>query len=975
MPNITANAQTEEKERTERTQIYGCQKYPKLMHCDPILNKFESYQIKGSFSKVYPSSNQNPLFAIGRYNKGLEMHDGYREYLESPIIDNNTVSSNFSVSFWIKKIPDTSPYGYVVSHINKKQTAGWFFDVFTASSSYGESSNQSLRFLVSNSMGNLSGTKHSVPLTSSKFVNIAGTFDGSTVKVYKDGVLFGTSKFVGNYSSNKELPLHVGSAAYCSSCNRWAGIIDDLRLYNRTLAEKEVKEIALSNTADSTLDDLTLHLTFDDNIRDSSGKNNHGRIFTPIGSMAYTQDDRLFFTEKNTGLIRVMKDNNVLQKPFATISDHYVDWEQGLLGLTIDPDFIKNHFIYLYYTSVGNNNNNEGGNPFNRVVRFTEKNNTATEMVVLLDNIPASKGFHSGGGLAFGPDDKLYITVGDATEHEFAQDPSIPIGKILRINRDGTIPKDNPFPGSPVYTLGHRNMYGIAFNENENNTTGIVTENGDYYYDEINLIQKGGNYGFPIFQPPNVAPELSNDSTSIKPIRSYWNTIAPTQAIYYTGDKFPSLKDKFLVASFTGDIYALQIDETSKRIVEEYYIDLENYPFEPAIGIAQSPSGDVYFGGYSIYKLEGSFKLENETRKNTFFPIEIIPSGNIGIRNVEASDSKRYIAIDLYPLSREDNNHNFSFLKIKIPNDLLDKIIKISAIITNTDGTYQQYGKQMNFTLDNSTVWYNSTSGYTTISTQLPKFQKNMDLRMLINGTSAIMLPPLAATSAATTAGSNMSSTISTVVPELYDNFEGNTYTLNDGESSPNGKWQSVYNGGGSSGVKKDQNGNNIFFMYPNISIFTNETHANLVKTAQQFSNFEMSAKVKTDKQLRKDTLSNPWEAAWIFFRYTDEFHYYWFLLKPTGIELGKKDCDTCTNPYLGQIFLYSDDSPILKVGNWSNWEIEAIGNRIIISVNGTRIIDFLDHSMSQQLATGAIGLYTEDSAVSFDDIFVTRID
>ena len=137
IPNITtANAQIEEKERTERTQIYGCQKYPKLMHCDPILNKFESHQINGSFSKVYPSSTQNPLFAIGRYNKGLEMHDGYREYLESPIIDNNTVSSNFSVSFWIKKIPDTSPYGHVVSHINNKQTAGWFFDVTTAPSSY-----------------------------------------------------------------------------------------------------------------------------------------------------------------------------------------------------------------------------------------------------------------------------------------------------------------------------------------------------------------------------------------------------------------------------------------------------------------------------------------------------------------------------------------------------------------------------------------------------------------------------------------------------------------------------------------------------------------------------------------------------------------------------------------------------------------------------------------------------------------------
>jgi glucose/arabinose dehydrogenase len=119
-------------------------------------------------------------------------------------------------------------------------------------------------------------------------------------------------------------------------------------------------------------------------------------------------------------------------------------------------------------------------------------------MRVLIDNIPASRGFHSGGALAFGPDDKLYITVGDATEHEYAQDPATLLGKTLRINRDGTIPKDNPFPNSPVYTLGHRNTFGVAFDWSTG--LGILTENGDQAYDEVNLIEKGGNYGFPLYQ-------------------------------------------------------------------------------------------------------------------------------------------------------------------------------------------------------------------------------------------------------------------------------------------------------------------------------------------------------------------------------------------------------------------------------------------------------------------------------------------
>ena len=127
------------------------------------------------------------------------------------------------------------------------------------------------------------------------------------------------------------------------------------------------------------------------------------------------------------------------------------------------------------------------------------------------------------------PDDKLYIGVGDATNHEFAQDSGIFIGKVLRINRDGTIPQDNPFPNSPVYTLGHRNIFGFAFDKKDRD--GIITENGDFHYDEINLIQKGGNYGFPALQPPNIAPELFRNNSSIKPLRSYWQTIGPTQAI------------------------------------------------------------------------------------------------------------------------------------------------------------------------------------------------------------------------------------------------------------------------------------------------------------------------------------------------------------------------------------------------------------------------------------------------------------
>ena len=417
--------------------------------------------------------------------------------------------------------------------------------------------------------------------------------------------------------------------------------------------------------------------------------------------MAFSHDGRLFYTEKNSGNVRIMQNDTILASPFATVSDVYVHWEQGLLGLTLDRDFDHNHFVYLYYTAT-----DAKGDPINRVVRFTDDNNKGKDMIVLVDNIPASEGYHSGGALAFGPDDKLYITVGDATEHPFAQDPSILIGKILRINRDGTIPPDNPFPDSPVYTIGHRNLYGLAFDGSGN---GLVSENGDYYYDEINLIQKGGNYGFPNFQPPNRAPELANSSLSIIPLRSYWDTIAPTQMIYYEGDKIPLLKNKFIVGSYSGDLYVLRLDNITKEITEEFRIDLENYPFKPVVGLSESPNGDLYFGAYAIFQLNAT---DVHPKRQYIYPIEINSSSTSNLEAMQFDPKESKMVIDLNdggisPNVNTTSQPSTSSLILKIPKVLLDNIIGV----VDTEGH-----KQIQFVVSNST-----SPGYNTISIQTPR--------------------------------------------------------------------------------------------------------------------------------------------------------------------------------------------------------------------------------------------------------------
>ncbi|MFQ5941904.1 MAG: PQQ-dependent sugar dehydrogenase, partial [Nitrososphaerales archaeon] len=386
---------------------------------------------------------------------------------------------------------------------------------------------------------------------------------------------------------------------------------------------------------------------------------------TYIPSMAFAPDGRLFFTEKTTGAVRIMKEDKVLATPFVEISNVHDTGENGMLGITVDPDFTENHFVYLYYTHL----DSKASQPYNRLLRYTDNNGIGADMKVLLDKIPASpRGFHSGGALAFGPDDKLYITVGDSAIKKYAQDVSSPNGKVLRINRDGSFPDDNPFPNSPVYTFGHRNMFGIAFNKSEK--FGIVTENGHSHYDEVNMIEKGGNYGYPLQQPQDLNPALSN--SSIKPVRSYWKNIAPAQAIYYDGEKFPELKNKFLLASFlTGNLHALQFDEDNKEIIQEEVIRLNHD--RPTISLAQSEDGSIYYGGKKMYVLE---TIDSTDKEEILYNLEI--TGAVDIKDLQLDKDEKMMVIDMY------SQESPSIVSIKIPKVVLDGVKFAFAV--NEDG-------------------------------------------------------------------------------------------------------------------------------------------------------------------------------------------------------------------------------------------------------------------------------------------------
>jgi glucose/arabinose dehydrogenase len=167
--------------------------------------------------------------------------------------------------------------------------------------------------------------------------------------------------------------------------------------------------------------------------------------------------------------------------------------EGGLLGLELHPDFEQNRQLYLYLTTETD------GGLTNRVERYRYQNDRLTERTVILDSIPGAAN-HDGGRIAFGPDGHLYITTGDAGNEQSAQDTNSLAGKILRVTEAGEAVDDNPF-GNEVYSYGHRNSQGLAWDEegqlwsSEHGRSGVRSG-----YDEINLIKKGGNYGWPVIE-------------------------------------------------------------------------------------------------------------------------------------------------------------------------------------------------------------------------------------------------------------------------------------------------------------------------------------------------------------------------------------------------------------------------------------------------------------------------------------------
>ena len=396
-------------------------------------------------------------------------------------------------------------------------------------------------------------------------------------------------------------------------------------------------------------------------------------IETPITVLAYPiafqflPNGNVIMTHK-PGEVKIYTLNNTVVSTFWMFNDSCLNnFERGTLGICLDPNYSSNHYVYVYYIHAVPPTTSTP--QFIRIVRLTESGNVGTNPFIVLDySIGTPAGNHMGGNMRFGPDGKLYVSIGENAVTSNAQLLTNPKGKIIRLNSNGTIPTDNPFydDGNPntgnddrIWCYGLRNSFDLAFSPI--NDSLYASENGASSYDEVNFIRKGKNYGWPNCQgycnPYNPA--------YVQPM-SVWASPLPalTGIMVYSGSVMPELNNKLLVAS-----------NNTNGNAQLYKCDLGNAPFYDTIvsrsvlanlnnltGMAQGSDGFVYVlkGGYTtsgvLYRIRPNTSgVGNQNTPVNFNLEQNYPNPFNPVTSIKYSlDKRSYITLRIFDqLGRE----------------------------------------------------------------------------------------------------------------------------------------------------------------------------------------------------------------------------------------------------------------------------------------------------------------------------------
>jgi glucose/arabinose dehydrogenase len=297
--------------------------------------------------------------------------------------------------------------------------------------------------------------------------------------------------------------------------------------------------------------------------------------------MVYGPDNMIWFTEK-TGKISRLNPQTGAITPLLTISDVRVNGEGGLLGMALHPDFSANPYVYVVY--------DYGTTYKGKVMRYTYSNGSLSSPKLLLDQIPASS-IHNGSRLLISGD-KLFVSTGDASDQSNPQNVNSLGGKILRINLDGTIPVDNPIANNPLWSYGHRNPQGLV----QVGSRIFSSEHGPDSDDEINIIEKGRNYGWPNikgFCNESSESAFCSSNNVVEPLTAWTPTIAPSGLTYYNSNYIPQFKNSLLLAVLKNTkLMQLKLSDDQTKIIgtKDFYVG----DFGRLRAVCISPEGKIY---------------------------------------------------------------------------------------------------------------------------------------------------------------------------------------------------------------------------------------------------------------------------------------------------------------------------------------------------------------------------------------------
>ncbi|ACU05117.1 PQQ-dependent sugar dehydrogenase [Pedobacter heparinus] len=305
-----------------------------------------------------------------------------------------------------------------------------------------------------------------------------------------------------------------------------------------------------------------------------------------VWEMVYGPDQQLWITERAGKISRVNPQTGAVSL-LLNVPDVVSNGEGGLLGMAINPQFSTNPWVYVVY------NYNSASGYKEKVVRYTYSGTALTSPLTILDLIPASS-IHNGSRLLISNDQKLFISTGDASEAANAQNTASLSGKILRVNMDGSIPVDNPIANNRIWTYGHRNPQGLV----QVGAKLYASEHGPNNDDEVNLILKGRNYGWPNvegFCDKPAEQTFCSANNVVEPLMAWTPTIATSGLTYYNSDLIPQFKNSLLLLSLKASKFTqLKLNEAGDKILgsKDFFVN----EFGRLRAICQSPDGKIYIG-------------------------------------------------------------------------------------------------------------------------------------------------------------------------------------------------------------------------------------------------------------------------------------------------------------------------------------------------------------------------------------------